>query len=177
MRFSSIMMTFLLTACGTEQSAAPSADAQRSDSMEQGDNTSVIHATVMTETLYRFENVLVVVENGNGPAEDRMHEAFYRFRKAAIELFKLDVVDEYNMWCSINEIRWDDELVPPIGGVYDPETAKLRLEYHGCIIDPPLYRLLATHYYHEMTGRTDLPDTVIQWAEDLSGANTILCAP
>ena len=167
-----IMMT-VLAACGTEQTAAPQ-DVSRSDGVEQDDSTGAIHATVMTETLYRVDRVLVVVENGNGPDADRMLDAIRVFRRAATELFELGVLEEYNVWNAIAEIRW---RAAPIGGLYDPATASLRLEYHGCIIDPPLYRLLASHYRYELTGKTDLPDTLVQWAEDLSGANTVLCAP
>jgi hypothetical protein len=175
MRLSSILMTVVLTACGTERSTAP-IDAQRSDRMAQDDSTGGVHVTITIETLYQIDDVLVVVENGNGPDQGQMLEAVHRFRCAASEMFELGA-EECDIWRSINEIRWDAEPVPPDGGVYDPEAAKLQLEYHGCTVESPLYRLLATHYYHEMTGETDLPDTTVQWVDDLSGANMSLCAP
>ena len=143
MRFLQCMMMFILTACGSEQAISPQ-DASRSDGFAQDDSAGGIHVTVMTETLYRIDSVLVVVENGNGPDEGTMLEAINIYRKAAIKLLEIDALTEYRYWNALKEIRWDDELVAPIGGTYD-YAGNLLLEYHGCIIDPPLYQLLATH--------------------------------
>lgn len=128
------------------------------------------------ETDYRVDGVRVVIENGNGPKESIMADAVEVYREAVLEQFVIDAATEAIVWAGVAEIRWDDDLVPPVGGTYDFETAKLRLEYHGCIIDPPLYELLATHYHYELSAETTLPAEDILWAEDLSGANTILCA-
>lgn len=167
---SAAILSVLLVGCGDERVAD---EQKRTDEEQPGG----IHAVVTTEVLYEVDGVRVVAESGNGPSQGRMLEARHEFRKAVVEMFELSAVEEYELWHKIAEIRWDDGLVPPIGGTYDPETASLVLEYHGCLIDAPLFQMLATHYYYEMTGGTDLPDAVVQWAEDLSGANTVLCAP
>jgi hypothetical protein len=129
------------------------------------------------EGSYPIDGVQVVVENDNGPTLGTMLRATYIFRDAARELYKMDEESERAVWQTIAEIRWDDELVAPVGGTYDFETAELLLEYHGCIVDPPLFQLLALHYHHAETGETELNDFLTAWSEGLAAGNTELCAP
>lgn len=149
-------------------------DALASDGAN--DDTGIL-VGIAFETIYEVEGVRVVVENHNGPSQGRMLQAVYIFRKEVRELFELEEEDEQAIWESIAEIRWDDELVAPVGGTYDFDSAKLLLEYHGCIVDPPLFQLLTLHYYHAETGGTELNDFLTAWSEGLAAGNTELCAP
>jgi|GEM_PF-5646235 len=128
------------------------------------------------ETTYRVGGVTVVIENDNGPEEAVMVLAAEIFRRAAFDHFSIDVDTDDVIWREIEEIRWKAGLIPPIGGNYDHESLKISLEYHGCIVDAPLFRLLAAHYNYQLTADPKLPEADVTWAEELSAANTILCA-
>lgn len=161
------------TACGGRTPVEPSDDSGNAVVDDRG--TVVVE--VIWEHRYRVGGVQIVLENGNGPTQDVMLAAVERFRHAAIILFEPAPDVEDQIWREIEEIRWDDDLVPPVGGTYDTNERSMRLEYHGCIVDPPLFELLALHYVYRLTGETTLPDSLVTWAEELSAANTELCAP
>lgn len=123
---------------------------------------------------YQIDQVPVVLDNGNGPDEATMTVAVEIYRAAALERFLLESTAETEVWRKLAEIRFADELVPPVGGTYDADTGKMLLEYHGCIIDTRLYELLAAHYHYALNGvESDEHET---WAHDLAADNTILCA-
>lgn len=128
------------------------------------------------ETVYDVAGVRVVVENENGPKQTTMLLASEVYRREAIEYLEIDADVDEVIWQEVAEIRWADGLVPPIGGQYDAEAGKILLEYHGCIVDPPLFQMLMAHYHYQLTGETEQPAEDVTWAEELSAANTVLCA-
>jgi len=164
-----------LVGCGAEDRVNKQPDAVN-DGTEAEDDGGLL-VGVLLETVYEVDGVRVVVENGNGPSQGRMLEAVQIFHKAAREMYEIDSETELALWGTIAEIRWDDELVAPVGGTYDFDAKKLLLEYHGCIVDPPLYQLLTLHYHHAQTGGTELNDFLTAWSEGLAAGNTELCAP
>ena len=116
---------------------------------------------------YVLDGVPVHVD-GAGPSEAAMILAVELYRRDVLELLELEPDDEAELWASLDRIVWTADAVPG-GGTYD--DGRLRLEYAGCALEGPLYRLLVTHYRLIYDGRPEPPAEDLAWAEELTAAH------
>lgn len=167
-----IVVVSMLTACGlgSSQLGQPNSSESRLDEQETGG----LLAHVGYQIVYQVDGIRVIVDSGNGPEAVVMRYAVELYRRAARERFGITDELDAEVWGALAEIRWDDEPVL-VGGYYDPMAQKILLEYHGCLLETPLYQALTAHYNYQLSVALAVPPGLIAWADELSAAHMRLC--
>lgn len=124
---------------------------------------------------YEIDGLPVVLVDGVGPEQTDMQLAVEVFRREVQSEFAISRDTEASAWGQLTEVRWTGDDVPD-GGTYNTDTAKIRLQWQGCVLEGPLYLRLIEHYLYSTTGSTNHLG-FREWAEDLRAETAlILCA-
>lgn len=167
-----IIAVSMLTACGLGES--PLGKPGRSESTLDEQETGGILARVEYQVVYEVDGVRVIADSGNGPEDVVMRYAIELYRRAARERFGIDEALDADVWSRLVEIRWDDEPVL-LGGYYDPTAQTILLEYHGCLLETPLYQALTAHYNYHLSVALTVSQEDVVWADELAESHMRLC--
>ena len=103
---------------------------------------------------YKLDGVPVVLVEGVGPDKLEMTLAVETYRTRGAIQFDMSPAEEIDVWHKLSEIRWTEGTVPG-GGVYNPDTGKIKLRWYECAVTGELYPTLTEHYSFVATGMTE----------------------
>lgn len=167
-----ITIVSMLTACGLGDS--PLGKSGRSESTLGEQETGGLLARVEYQIVYEVDGVRVIADSGNGPEDVVMRYAIELYRRGARERFGISEELDAEVWRELVEIRWDDEPVL-VDGYYDPTEQTILLEYHGCLLETPLYQALTAHYNYHLSVALAVPAGDVVWADELAASHMRLC--